>query len=338
MRLISTTITNARSDVIGKALAAIPSDVEECHLIDTGADEATLEIALDVLGDRLHLHSFKWVDDFSAARNFALDVARSAGADWVLTADTDETLTLGAPGELAAYLATVPEGVQAIMVPHASLTFAHPRLIRLPTALRWHEPVHEYLPIEVAALAPAGWNFACQHRPTEDAAAKYRYYAKILERRVREAPNEPRAWFYLGDTCAILGMNSNALSAWGKRLRLRNGNMFEGAWAGWRAALLVKKYPELAASTASPDEWLRRGLTHDPNHSESMWLLGHLAYERGAYREAREWAKRALASGERERGGSFCFRRGQRELPQALLDALPERPPVSGEGTPQPAE
>lgn len=316
MKLVSTTLTNARADVIGAALAAIPSDVEECHIIDTGADDATLDAALAVLGDRLHLHSFPWVQDFSAARNFALKVAHDAGADWVLTADTDETLHLGAPGELRAFLASVPADVQAIMVPHASRTFAHPRLIRLPTALRWQEPVHEYLPINVAAKAPVGWEFRCQARPSEDIRKKYEGYARILEARARAAPKVARTWYYLGDTYAILGLNQNALSAWSRRLRMTSGNPFEAAWAGWRAALLARKLGE------QPDEWLLRGLRHDPNHSESMWLLGHLALEQKDFAAARDWAERAVSSGERERGGSFCFRRGQLELPRALLREL----------------
>ena len=56
----------------------------EIVLVDTGSTDGTLEIAAKYTDKIYH---FDWINDFSAARNFALDKASN---DWVLSIDCDE--------------------------------------------------------------------------------------------------------------------------------------------------------------------------------------------------------------------------------------------------------
>ncbi|MCI8659369.1 MAG: glycosyltransferase family 2 protein [Lachnospiraceae bacterium] len=60
--------------------------VDEMILVDTGSSDTTVEIARK-MGAKVF--SFAWVDDFSAARNFALE---KSDADWNLILDGDEYL------------------------------------------------------------------------------------------------------------------------------------------------------------------------------------------------------------------------------------------------------
>ncbi len=325
MKLVSTTITNARADVIGKMLAAIAPHVDECIVIDTGADEATrinADVAVATAGGRITWRQWRWRDDFAAARNHALTCAVAADADWVIQADTDEVYDFGnvAPRDFLAQAAA--KGVDAVMVPHSSRMFGQPRCLRvIPGKLpRWKMPVHEWLDgIQVGANAPDCWSWATQERPGEDLTAKYRHYGTILERYTREHPKEPRGWFYLGDCYSILGMNASALGAWDRRLKLAQnpataGFYWEIGWTAWRAATLRVQLGKLSEACLT----LSRGLQHCPTMIELAWLRGFVAFRQGDFPQALYWANHALAIPQENRHGGFAYPPAQRDYPRDL--------------------
>ena len=69
-----------------ECLESVKDLVSEIVIVDTGSTDATLSIA-EEYGAKIF--DFDWVDDFSAARNFAL--SKTTG-DWVLYLDADERL------------------------------------------------------------------------------------------------------------------------------------------------------------------------------------------------------------------------------------------------------
>ncbi len=75
-------------------LASVKDVVDEIVIVDTGSTDSTLEIAAKYDSKVYH---FKWIDDFSAARNYAL--SKSAG-DWILYLDADERLSKNSIAEI----------------------------------------------------------------------------------------------------------------------------------------------------------------------------------------------------------------------------------------------
>jgi glycosyltransferase involved in cell wall biosynthesis len=69
---------------LARCLQSVRSIVDEMVIVDTGSTDSTVGIANDFGAKILH---FDWVNDFSAARNFALD---QATGDWILVLDADE--------------------------------------------------------------------------------------------------------------------------------------------------------------------------------------------------------------------------------------------------------
>lgn len=61
-------------------------DLEDIVVIDTGSTDKTREIALS---NGANVHNFKWIDDFSAARNYSVSNAKN---DWILFIDADEEI------------------------------------------------------------------------------------------------------------------------------------------------------------------------------------------------------------------------------------------------------
>ena len=72
---------------LGQCLSSLKGVVNQIVVVDTGSTDRTIEIA----GEHgAEVHHFDWCDDFSAARNFALELARG---DWVLIMVAVEVLT-----------------------------------------------------------------------------------------------------------------------------------------------------------------------------------------------------------------------------------------------------
>ena len=71
---------------LANCLESVKNVVDEIVIVDTGSTDNTLEIAKKYSAKIFH---FEWINDFAAARNFALE--KSSG-DWILYLDGDECL------------------------------------------------------------------------------------------------------------------------------------------------------------------------------------------------------------------------------------------------------
>lgn len=328
--LISTTLTGgARADVIGKSLAAIAPEVDLCLVIDTGTTDNAIDVArAAVPPEKFRLVSWPWRNDFGAARNFALDEARMIlwerndapehapehrATDWILTADTDEWPRY--PGA-RAFLASVPADRDSVLVQHASGTYNQVRAFRATTSARWAMPVHEYCAGHRPVRAPADWCFECQPRPTEDRTAKYEHYRAVLEKWTTAHPEDPRGWYYYGDTLAILGYRGSAIKAWAKCAGLP-GWQHQAGWACYRAAVCMFELGMPGPAIAM----CQTGLKRCPGDmAELAWLAGWIAYQTGDHQLAEHFALGALAIGPRPERPGFSYPKAQQELPAQLLE------------------
>src|SRR6185437_14325062 len=72
---------------IGQCLKSVKDIAGQIVVVDTGSTDRTIETARK---SGAEVHSFAWCDDFSAARNAALE---HVTGDWVLALDADEELS-----------------------------------------------------------------------------------------------------------------------------------------------------------------------------------------------------------------------------------------------------
>ncbi len=81
-----------------KCLSLAEKLVDEIYITDTGSEDDTIEIA------RRHhaqISEFNWCNDFSAARNYALE---QSDCDWNLILDADEYLVEGTKKDLLNFI------------------------------------------------------------------------------------------------------------------------------------------------------------------------------------------------------------------------------------------
>ena len=133
---------------IERALSWGKGIVSERIVVDTGSTDRTVELARG-LGARVY--HFDWVDDFSAAKNFAIGKARY---EWIAFLDADEYFSQEDAGKLPALLRRLQnkpyDGVAASWVHledngNIKMIDAQVRVFRNRPGLRYHRRIHEYL-------------------------------------------------------------------------------------------------------------------------------------------------------------------------------------------------
>lgn len=143
-------IVKNEEPVIERCLASISDIVDEIIVVDTGSTDRTKEI---VHSFTTSIFDFEWIDDFSAARNFAFS---KASQDYILWLDADDVLLEEDRLKLLALKETLSPAVDSVTMlyhlgsdEYGNVTFSlrRNRLVKRERAFRWMGPVHEYLEV-----------------------------------------------------------------------------------------------------------------------------------------------------------------------------------------------
>lgn len=193
-----------------KLLDNVPS---ELIIVDTGSTDRTKEIALKYTDK---VYDFEWNNDFSAARNYGLERAKG---EWFMSIDADEYLDENCDEMIKFF--NMPEvrekynSASFIIVNYGGKVkkavneFLAPRIVRLAPDVRFHDPIHEWLP----QPNPHGSFTTCFHHygyayqsEKEKIAKTKRNYGPIMEE-YKQNPNDLRVLSHLCDAICIDNKN-----------------------------------------------------------------------------------------------------------------------------------
>ncbi len=298
---------NSQSIVAAAVESVIPW-VDELCLIDTGITDNTIHRVATIAGEKFHLASFPWCNDFAAARNAAFSVAQRRAANWALTIDTDERLRFPGcadHGQLHQAL-NADSTVQAWTVLAENGSYGKERFIRLPTSLQWHGRTHETLtsadPFRRRRLD--GCHFWEIGKTANEQHHKLLRDLQILLEETTAEPLNSRWWYYLGQTYERLKEFHQAIEAFDRCFRL-DGWPEESAWACYAAARCLVALGEYRAA----EEYCGLGMTRQPASAELPWLAGWCCFQRGALQQSVTWCKLAIVLGRDVHSeSSFVFR------------------------------
>ncbi len=142
----------------------------------------------------------------------------------------------------------------------------------------------------------------------------------ILKEETRAQPDNPRWWYYLGQTREDLGDPAQAVEAY-RQCAALDGWAEQAAWACYKGASCLSQIGDFQAAI----EMAALGLTKLPASPELAWLAGFCAYRWGHYAEAICWARMSIALGHVEGmhagNGRISFRHlpGWYEAPYDVL-------------------
>lgn len=200
---------------IARLLDSAAPWVDFMLVLDTGSRDATPALAAE---HGARVEHFRWCDDFSAARNRALELA---AADWHLVLDADEWL-IGGGAALAALRQTAPTFVGTIALrDQFDGGLGQGRLSRvLPGALRYAGRIHEQpqhgLPLRALQIEVGHDGYL-----GERLAAKRGRNAALLRQELAGRPDDAYLWYQLGKDAFVYEDHAEAEAAFARAAALR---------------------------------------------------------------------------------------------------------------------
>lgn len=150
MKLSLCMIVKNEEDVLERCLKSVKSCVDEIIIVDTGSTDKTKSIALNFTSN---VYDFKWIDDFSAARNFSFS---KATGDYIMWLDADDIVTPLNANKLLSLKNTYDPKTDIFMFKYnvafdknnnPTFTYYRERIIRNSPKYKWESPIHEVIPL-----------------------------------------------------------------------------------------------------------------------------------------------------------------------------------------------
>jgi GT2 family glycosyltransferase/tetratricopeptide (TPR) repeat protein/glycosyltransferase involved in cell wall biosynthesis len=244
-----------------QCLRSVRALASQIVVVDTGSTDRTSDLAREFGAE---VHSFPWCDDFSAARNVALE---HATGDWVLILDADEELgpeqedlmtrELQAAAVLGYRLPIIDRGREQEGCSYV------PRLFRNAPGLFFVGRIHEqaFSSIQVRCQQ---WGLKHQlgkvvllhHGYTSEVMAsrnKVQRNLRLLERAIEELPDEPNLIMSLGLELVRSGKLEAGLERYWEAFRLLSGLPAAEVTPELRETLLTQLATHLMAAKRFSD-------------------------------------------------------------------------------------
>jgi glycosyltransferase involved in cell wall biosynthesis len=216
-------IVRDEADNLPTCLESVLPICEDVVVVDTGSRDATSEVARH-LGARVF--EFPWIDNFSAARNFA---AAQATQPFILRLDADERLADGGLEALLAYCGRLPatagRGARTNLMPNGEtvleyLTCLYPNKPDYGYAGR----IHEQLRYRGQAPRVVRTDLLILHTGYAPEIIQTRNKAernlRLLELDLADAPSDAYLHYQVGQTLYVMKEYSGAVKSFDTALQL----------------------------------------------------------------------------------------------------------------------
>lgn len=229
VRLSQCMIVRNEEKNIRRALEWGKGIFHEQIVVDTGSDDRTVALARK-MGAKVFY--FPWIDDFSAAKNFAINQAKG---DWIIFLDADEYYTEESTAKIIPILLKIENGIFETERPHVvrsalvnidekSQVFStgiHDRIFRNSRTLRYHNRIHESLYNSDGnnlIVIDASKELTIYHtgytKEIYEKTGKLERNIRILRNVLEEQPEDYNSWSYLGDSLFALEKYNEAEQAY----------------------------------------------------------------------------------------------------------------------------
>ncbi len=143
-------IVKNEETILARCLDSFASLFDEIVIVDTGSNDHTKEIAAKYTDN---LYDFEWIDDFSAARNFAFS---KCTGDYIYSCDADEVLDEENKTRFAQLQEAMLPEVEIVQMKYIETGSTvlnaksewRPKLFKRLRPFIWIDPVHETVRLE----------------------------------------------------------------------------------------------------------------------------------------------------------------------------------------------
>lgn len=293
-------IVKNEEKTLGACLESVRDIADEIIVVDTGSNDETKKIAAGYTDE---IYDFEWIDDFSAARNFAFSKARM---DYILWLDADDRIREEEHAKFVKLKEELPPDVDAVMMKYdtgfdeagnVNFSYYRERLVKRNRNFRWREPVHEHLALGGNVLNA---DIHIMHAKTgaHEGGRNIRIYEAML---AAGKELSPRGTYYYARELKDNGRHADAAQQFRRFLD-------EGK--GWRedniaaCGELARCYAALGDKKAE-FRALTQSFLYDAPRAELCCQLGYHFKGKEEYRLAAFWFETALRLEEPKDGWGF---------------------------------
>jgi glycosyltransferase involved in cell wall biosynthesis len=281
-------IVRDEEKLLAECLQSVSGIVDEIIIVDTGSIDQTKEVAKYYTD---HVLDYTWIDDFSAARNFAFSQATK---EYILWLDADDILLKEDVEKLVTVKKEIDESVDSVtMIYHyafdefgnVTTSLRRNRLVKRSKHFQWVGPVHEYLD---ASGQTVHSDIVVTHTRKHVHSGRN---LTIFENREKQGESfSPRDLYYFGNELMDNLHYEKAVVIYEKFLKEKNG---------WSEDIISAcfRLSEIYLMTDRFDDAFRvamRSFDYDSPRAELCGRLGSLFLRQKKYDQAQFWFKEAI--------------------------------------------
>lgn len=278
-------IVKNEENVIGRCLDCVQDIVDEIIVVDTGSTDSTKEI-IKKYGAKLY--DFPWINDFSAARNFAFSKATGI---YILWLDADDVLLETDREKFRMLKNNLDPSIDSVTMHYhlaadekgnITSSLRRNRLVKRANHFKWIGAVHEYLQVGGCILNS---DIAITHCAiSHDSDRNLSIYT---ERITKGEEFSPRDLYYYANELYEHGRHEEAIIFYQKFLDTKQGWVEDNIAACGKAAdcFLALKNPEKYL------EYIYKAFNYDTPRAEFCCRLGFYYLQKNLLKQAVFWYK-----------------------------------------------
>lgn len=284
-------IVKNEEEVLYQCLNSVKDICDEMIIVDTGSTDKTKEIAMQFTDK---IYDFEWIDDFSAARNFAFSKATK---DYILWLDADDVLLEEDQKKFLTLKNELHSGIDAVTMlyhitfdDHGNPTFSYRRhrLVKREENFQWIGVVHEYLEVGGHIIDS---DVAITHRKSKKSKIDHQRNLKIYEKRLTKGEKfSPRDLFYYANELKDHGHFQKAIIYYHEFLATKKGWVEDEIRACINMAYCYRNLGNLEKEIDA----LVKSITYDVPRPEVSCRIGDLYKDKKLFKKAIIWYRLAV--------------------------------------------
>lgn len=291
---------------IKQALSWGKGIVSEQIVVDTGSVDRTAEIA-EQMGAKVY--HFSWIDDFSAAKNFAIEKAQY---EWIIFLDADEYFSESDGKKILPLLNSLRgkfyDGIISNLINiedngNIISMDAHLRIFRNHSELRYHRRVHEYLAWSDGhgmKLWKAVDQLSIFHTGYGKEATKKKQAGdknlRLIQAELKDRPDDYEMLAYLGNEYTALNKRELAKEAYRKAISYMSAEA-RGVYHIASSEVFLRLMDLLSAEKDTEEELVQiyqQAVDGWPEEGDYDYMIGRYYALHGNYVKAEGHIRRAL--------------------------------------------
>jgi tetratricopeptide (TPR) repeat protein len=284
-------IVKDEATLIERCLTSVFPFIDYWVIVDTGSSDGTQQMIRSFMHKKNipgELHERPWIN-FAHNRNEALELAKNK-ADYTLFMDADDYLE----HPINYQIPLLDGDIYFINVYQSGVEFRRAWLLRNEANYKWEGETHEHLVLPMHAKSAILENirliFTAQGQRSSD-PKKYLEDIQILEKLLKDDPNNTRYVFFLAQSYQSAGQHLQALEAWERRIAM-GGWEQEVFWAMLQKANLqvLNHFPSQIFI-----ESYHQAFEFRPSRAEPAYFLASYYRQNGEYALAHRIASAGLS-------------------------------------------